>query len=271
MTYDQIYEIVRGTGYVTRGQAGEITELVLAASGAAIAAREQETGPVGKVVIHLTRHPLTGEVIRADGPPDGVPRKVIGYTWTQAGGKHRSVGAAPHPTNAHNIEPIYYPFSTPPAATPRVTPAMVEHQQKMAADAESIGKNLDAIRGQLAATPAAPGEVTDARAAFNAMYEKYCERPLTIRTIAWRCFQAGAALSNPAPVAAPASDQLLEWLIGHAAIEVSQVRADGKRISQDDQGELTGEWRITFDADYGLHESEDDLRAAIKAAKESKS
>lgn len=39
------------------------------------------------------------------------PHHVIGYTWTQADGKHRSIGAAPHPTNAHNIEPIYYPLA----------------------------------------------------------------------------------------------------------------------------------------------------------------
>lgn len=31
LNYDRIYEIVRGTGYVTRGQADEITELLIAA------------------------------------------------------------------------------------------------------------------------------------------------------------------------------------------------------------------------------------------------
>ncbi len=57
------------------------------------------------------------EVRRPDGTyfvldkefePEG--RAVIGYTWTTADGKHRSVGAASHPTEAWNIEPIYYPL-----------------------------------------------------------------------------------------------------------------------------------------------------------------
>lgn len=89
-----------------------------------------------------------------------------------------------------------------------------------------------------------------------------------------------AALSSPAPVAAPANEQLLEWLAKNADIEVSMVRADGKPMSKGerfaagfvgDKDGLTAEWRLTFNTDYGLHESEDDLRAAIQAAKGSKS
>jgi hypothetical protein len=48
LTYDQIYDIVRGTGYVTRGQADEITDLLLAAmrkaTGTAPPPTEEEEG-----------------------------------------------------------------------------------------------------------------------------------------------------------------------------------------------------------------------------------
>jgi hypothetical protein len=108
-------------------------------------------------------------------------------------------------------------------AEPRVTPAMVEHQQKMAADAESIGKNLDAIRGQLAATPAAPGEVTDAqlaKAALKGFDDYWTEDSNGVDEEAWlSSAKAVLALSHPAPVAAPAP-------ASEAEITASQIKQE---------------------------------------------
>jgi hypothetical protein len=58
--------------------------------------------------------------------------------------------------------------------------------------------------------PEQQGEAVAApRAAFNAVYEEQCGRPITIRTIAWRCFQAGAALAQ----AAPATGKVVEMVL----------------------------------------------------------
>jgi len=95
--------------------------------------------------------------------------------------------------------------STPPAVIPRVTAAMVEQQRQIAADAESIGKNLDAIRGQLAATPVALGEVTDEQIRASA-YE-HCFKASEMATQGEQLYMFDlarikrlcAALSHPAP------------------------------------------------------------------------
>jgi hypothetical protein len=56
---------------------------------------------------------------------------------------------------------------------------------------------------------------------------------------------------------------------------VKQVRADGKPLRGGEKfaanftgnlSELTAEWDASFNTDYGLHESEDDLTKAIDAA-----
>jgi len=70
-------------------------------------------------------------------------RTLIGYTWTQANGKHRSIGAAPHPTNAHNIEPIYYSLTSTATEmrvaavdlATRTLPKATQAQRKAQADA----------------------------------------------------------------------------------------------------------------------------------------
>jgi hypothetical protein len=100
-------------------------------------------------------------------------------------------------------------------AEPRVTPAMVEHQQQVAADAESIGKNLDAIRGQLAATPEAPSDDEQLVATLIHCSREVSPTAMTgydlasVLSRAAERIQSIAALSHPAPVAAPAKH--CEW------------------------------------------------------------
>ncbi|QRF55785.1 hypothetical protein [Variovorax paradoxus] len=74
-----------------------------------------------------------------------------------------------------------------------------------------------------AAIPAAPA--TDERSAFDAVYEEQCGRPVTIRTIAWRCFQAGAALAHPAPVQHDEVRRMVFKLASHwADLRVRDIR-----------------------------------------------
>ena len=86
---------------------------------------------------------------------------------------------------------------------------------------------------------------------------------------------AKQAAAPSAAIAAREQEATLAQLLQVAQIDVNEVRADGKpltradrfaaRMSSNREG-LTTEWRITFNTDYGLHESEDDLCAAILSA-----
>lgn len=52
------------------------------------------------------------------------------------------------------------------------------------------------LHGVTAAEAVASGtKAATPSAAFNVVYEEHCGRPITNRTIAWRCFQAGAAIA----------------------------------------------------------------------------
>lgn len=88
-----------------------------------------------------------------------------------------------------------------------------------------------------------------------------------------------AALARPQEVAVVTDAKLLQFV---AALpwSVDQVRADGKPFKAGERfaaaftanlDGLTAEWVVSFNTDYGLHETEDDplmaLQAAMKEAK----
>lgn len=88
-------------------------------------------------------------------------------------------------------------------------------------------------------------------------------------------FASKGALAATQPNAAPGDGATLDHLLKVAQIDVNAVRADGKPLTRAERFAsgfsgnhegLTAEWRITFNTDYGMHESEDDLCAAILAA-----
>lgn len=127
---------VIGNGYAAPGAAidagGQLSDAGIEAHlTAMLAKREFPDATPGATSYWLTPEEIrelfrrTALASRPEAPPASaspatvaqpVDRTVIGYTWTQANGKHRSVGAAPHPTNAHNIEPIHYPLAQPCAS-----------------------------------------------------------------------------------------------------------------------------------------------------------